>query len=286
MNSYLKIILYTCIVAFALASNSAAQGDSTITGLTYIELKDGSTFSGYVIEENEEMLKIRTLANLEIEVPKLQIIKREIVSGEIREGELWYEDPNTTRMFFAPTGRGLKAGQGYFSVYEIFFPFIAVGITDWLAIAGGVSLIPGADNQVLYIAPKITPIRTENFDLSGGVLYLKPPGESEGGGVAYAVGTYGTSKASLTFGIGFGFSGGDFADKPILVLGADIRVSKSIKVMTENWIVFDEGSLLSFGIRFFGKSIAADFGLVFPTTGGNDGFPFLPWLGFAYNFGQ
>lgn len=285
MNSKLFLVHSVWIIIF-FASNVLAQADSTVTGLTYIELKDGSTFSGYVIEETEETLKIRTLANLEIEVPKLQIIKREIISGEIRDGELWYGDPNTTRMFFAPTGRGLKAGQGYFSVYEIFFPFIAIGITDWLAIAGGISLIPGADNQVIYIAPKITPIRTENFDLSGGVLYLKPPGESEGGGVAYGIGTYGTSKASITFGLGFGFSGGDFAEKPILVLGGDVRVSKSVKLMTENWIVLGEGSVLSFGIRFFGKSLAADFGLVYPTDSGGDGFPFFPWLGFAYNFGH
>jgi hypothetical protein len=171
-------------------------------------------------------------------------------------------------------------------VYEIFFPFIAVGITDWLAIAGGISLIPGSENQLLYIAPKITPISTETFDLSAGVLYLRFPGENEGGGIAYGVGTYGTNKASLTVGLGFGFSGGDFAEKPIFVLGADVRVSKSVKLMTENWIVFEEGSVLSFGIRFFGKSLAADFGLFYPTSSGGDGFPFLPWLGFAYNFGQ
>jgi hypothetical protein len=265
--------------------NSLAQ-DSTVTGLTYVELRDGSSFSGYVVEEDEEMLKIRTLAELEIVVPKSQIVKREIISGEIREGQLWYEDPNTTRMLFAPTGRGLKAGQGYFSVYEIFLPFIAVGITDWLAISGGMSLLPGADDQILYIAPKITPLSTGNFDLSAGVLYAKPPEADEGGGIVYAVGTYGTSVSSLTVGLGFGFSGDDFADKPILVLGGDVRISRTVKLLTENWIIEGEGSLLSFGIRFFGSSLAADFALIYPTESDDDGFPFLPWVGFAYNFGN
>lgn len=273
------------MIFFTFFLNISAQ-DSTITGLTYVELKDGSSFSGYVIEESEEMLKIRTLAGIEIEIPIKQIIERKIITGEIREGELWYEDPNTTRMFFAPTGRGLKAGQGYFSVYEIFFPFIAVGITDWLAISGGMSLLPGADDQVLYIAPKITPLSTGSFDLSAGILYVKPPKADEGGGIAYGVGTYGSSKASLTLGVGFGFSGGDFADKPIIVLGADLRVSRSVKFVTENWIMIDESSLISFGLRFFGTSIAGDFGLIYSTENDGDGFPFLPWLGFAYNFGK
>ncbi len=285
MNFRPKLILFIMMILFSLIINISAQ-DSTITGLTYVELKDGSTFSGYVIEESEEMLKIRTLSELEIEIPKDQIIKRTIVSGEVREGELWYDDPNTTRMFFAPTGRGLKAGQGYFSVYEIFFPFIAVGITDWLAISGGMSLVPGADNQVLYIAPKITPLSLEKFDLSAGVLYVKPPNSDDGGGILYGVSTYGTSKASFTFGLGYGFSGGDFADKPILVLGADLRVSKAVKFVTENWIMLDETSLVSFGLRFFGTSIAGDFGLIYSTEYGGNGFPFLPWLGFAYNFGN
>jgi hypothetical protein len=285
MNILPKSVRFLPVILFSLFINISAQ-DSTITGLTYIELKDGSTFSGYVIEENEETLKIRTLSDIEIEIPKVQVIKRSIISGEIMEGELWYEDPNTTRMFFAPTGRGLKAGQGYFSVYEIFFPFIAVGITDWLAISGGMSLVPGAEDQILYIAPKITPVSTGSFDLSAGVLFVKPPNADEGGGIAYGVGTFGSSKTSLTFGVGFGFSGGDFADKPILVVGADVRVSRSVKFVTENWIMIDEGSLISFGLRFFGTSIAGDFGLVYSTENGGDGFPFLPWLGFAYNFGE
>ena len=45
--------------------------------------------------------------------------------------------------------------------------------------------------------------------------------------------------------------------------------------------------LLSGGIRFFGENLAADFALIFPLTGeGIEGFPFLPWIGFAYNFGS
>ncbi len=42
-------------------------------------------------------------------------------------------------------------------------------------------------------------------------------------------------------------------------------------------------TFISLGIRFFGSHLAADFGLITsPDASGN--FPFLPWLGFAYNF--
>jgi len=146
------------------------------------------------------------------------------------------------------------------------------------------SLVSGADGQLLYIAPKFIPLRVEDFDLSVGVLYVSVPNNDEGAGIAYTVATYGTEKAAITFGLGFGFSGADFADQPIIVLGGEIRLSKSIKLLSENWFVLaEETNLLSFGLRFFGENLAADFGLVFSTEGG-DGFPFLPWLGFAYNF--
>lgn len=102
-------------------------------------------------------------------------------------GELWRTDPNHTRLLFAPTARALKAGQGYFSVYEIFFPFVAVGVTDFFTLSGGFSLFPGVESQLLYIAPKITPVHLEKFDLAAGVLYIKIPEEDEGAGILYSV---------------------------------------------------------------------------------------------------
>jgi hypothetical protein len=39
-----------------------------------------------------------------------------------------------------------------------------------------------------------------------------------------------------------------------------------------------------FGIRFFEEKLAADLGFIY--ISGAEGFPFLPWLGFTYNFGK
>ena len=80
--------------------------------------------------------------------------------------------------------------------------------------------------------------------------------------------------------------GADFANKPILVLGGEAQISRRAKLLTENWIVpNEEVQLLSLGIRFFGDKIAADFGLIYPAGADIEGWPFLPWIGFAYNFG-
>ncbi|MBU0560287.1 MAG: hypothetical protein KKG93_12035 [Bacteroidetes bacterium] len=75
-------------------------------------------------------------------------------------------------------------------------------------------------------------------------------------------------------------------NSPILLIGAEFQASNSIKLITENWILpQDSPSIISFGIRFFGDYLAADFALITTSEGfENDGFPFIPWIGFAYNF--
>ncbi len=265
---------------------SYCQQPSTQKDVYQIELKDGSLVVGTILFEDETSIRFRTLSQVEMVLQKDQIVRKKKVSGQIVEGQLWRSDPNQTRLFFAPTGRALKAGQGYFSVYEIFFPFVAVGITDFLAIAGGMTLVPGMESQAIYVAPKLTPLSVKNFDFSIGALYARIPNEDEGAGIVYGVGTVGTPKTSLTIGAGFGFSGADFEDKPILLLGGEVQISRSAKVLSENWIIPDsEGQLLSLGVRFFGEKIAVDFGLIYPLGADTSGFPFLPWVGFAYNFG-
>ncbi len=271
---------------FITTSIAFAQSDSTQVRINRIELTDGSILIGEILSEDDISIRFKTKSGTELTIKKAQIKKREVISGKMVQGELWQNDPNYTRLLFTPTGRALKSGQGYFSVYEIFFPFVAVGITDYLTLAGGFSLFPGAESQVLYLAPKITPVQLKNFDLAGGILYMRVPEEDEGVGIIYSVGTYGNESVSFTLGLGFAFAGGEVADKPVFALGLEARISKSTKFISENWLIPDSDvQLVSAGIRFFGENLAADFALIYPAGADPEGFPFVPWIGFAYNFG-
>ncbi len=258
------------------------------TSYTYqIELIDGSVLIGKIMSEDEHTIQFLTNSNIEMSIPVEQVRKKERISGRIVKGQLWRSDPNRTRLFFAPTGKALKAGQGYFSVYEIFFPTVAVGITNYIAVAGGISLFPGSSEQLLYLAPKVTPVQADKFDLSAGVLLLKIPDEDETAGILYGVSTYGTENSALTLGIGFAFAGGEFADKPVFALGGEVRVGRYVKLISENWLIPNSDvQVISVGIRFFGENLAADFALIHPLGSDIEGFPFLPWIGFAYNFGN
>ena len=278
-----NLIIYIVYFFLFFISVAVAQPDSTDTDVMRITLKDNTVLICHILSEDSTSVQIITLSNIEMNIPKRQISEREVVSGLMVKGEIWEDDPNRTRLLFSPTGRALKAGQGYFSVYEIFFPFLAVGLTDNITLSGGMSLFPGTDQQLFYLAPKITPLQLDNFDLSGGVLYIRVPEESEGAGIVYSVATLGSTNGALTFGLGYGFLGGDFAEHPVLMLGGELRASKSVKFITENWIFAgSEVSLISLALRFFGKNLAGDFGFFIPVSEGDS--VFIPWLGFAYNF--
>ncbi len=251
-----------------------------------IILNDGSELVGFIEYDHGDSVSFNTFSGLSMTIPKNQISRIEKLAGEVIGGEYYRMDPNNTRLFFGPTARSLRSGHGYFSVYEIFFPMLAIGIADVVSLAGGISLFPGAPLQILYLAPKITPIHTDNLDIAGGVLYINSTIENFGGfGIVYGVGTYGNEKASFTGGLGWGFARGELTNKPILLLGGELRLSNSLKLISENWIPPDSDiQFISFGLRFFGDKVAGDFGLIHPLGSRIEYFPFIPWIGFAYNF--
>lgn len=258
------------------------------TNLNLVHLKDGSEFIGHVVSEDSLHINFETLSGTKIDIKRNQIEEIKTVRSDYAIGE----DPNQSRLFLAPTGKNLKGGTGYFSINELLFPMLAFGITDYFTLAGGISILPGSSDQLYYINGKARAVHVKNFDLSAGVLYTNITGAEESGlTLIYGNGTYGTNNASVTIGAGLSFSNdNNSGNYPLLILGGDIKISNSLKFITENWISTspESAQIFSFGIRFFGRSLAGDFGLIHIRDGGGDsaieGWPFFPWIGLNYNF--
>ncbi|RMH79562.1 MAG: hypothetical protein D6681_19055, partial [Calditrichaeota bacterium] len=179
-------VVMVVLLFWLLPVAAPAQDTSARENLVEIVLKDGSKLIGRVVEENDRVIRFQTTGGVEMTLPRDQIQVRRSVRGKSVRGEFWPEDPNTTRLLFSPTARPLKAGQGYFSLYELFFPLVAVGLTDFMSVATGVSLFPGVSDQIIYLNGKLTPINRDNFALAGGALYVFTPG-TEGAGILYSV---------------------------------------------------------------------------------------------------
>ena len=203
-----------------------------------------------------------------------------------------YEDKNLSRMVIFPTARPLKAGQAYFQLNELFLPFIAFGIADIFTIGGGASILPPFKQQLFYLSPKITALHYENFYLAGGLFYAKWMNDDflsnlmeDGFGISYALGTFGDKDKSVTFGFGYGFSGKEFSNKPVVIFGGGFRVSRGLKLIAEGW--FPQGSNYFFGMfgfRAIGKNFCGDAVMMRNYGSGLGRSRFVPWFNITYNF--
>jgi len=294
-----KIMLLFALVSvgswfciFPANAHSAIKGPLRLADSSFVQIVktvDGSTNVGRIILVDQVNITLQTeVTTITIPIAKITEIKETPVRAMVN-GKYWFPNPNATRLFFGPTGHMLKAGDGYISDTYIFFPQAVVGITDHLTLGGGMSLFPGGgmENQIFYLMPKVGISLDQGFCLAGGALMINIPGfdeESFNVGVLYAVATAGDRNRSFSAGLGYGYAEGQMADRPMVMMGGEYRVSPRVSLVTENWIFpgLDQ-PLVSGGLRFFGEGMAVDLALI-NVLGDNMIMPGIPFVDFVFNF--
>lgn len=252
------------------------------TRVVAITTNDGSTFVGRVVAVRSDALDLQTSAGrVTIAFSTMKPVSTIGAPGR----EDWFENPNKTRLLFAPTGQMLKKGEGYFSDYQVLFPGVAYGLTDNISIGGGISLVPaGIDNQLFYVTPKVGFSVSPKLHLALGAIVASVPGERSSFGAAYGVGTVGDADASVTSGIAYGFAGRDFSSEFAVLFGGEKRLSRRIGLVTENYFVPSSVgiSIVSGGVRFMSEKLTVDLALF--NAPSEPVFPGFPWLSFVYKF--
>ena len=216
----LTVVLGLCLAGIFLPTGRAyaqegisIKGTLRIPDASHVQILttiDGTTLMGRIIEIRQTEIQFESdVGTITISIAKIKEIK-EVPASAIKKGVYWFPNPNHTRLFFAPTARPLKRGEGYFADYYLFFPMVAYGITDNITIAGGMSLFPwiGFDKQFLYFTPKVGFNVGNNLALSVGALMVKLPSFGDEDvptvGILYSVGTIGGADNNLTAGLGYG----------------------------------------------------------------------------------
>lgn len=283
------LILASFLVVLPAAAPQAPPSTIAIVvpaeGITQqLELKDGTRAIGRVESIQGDRFTFRTISGVAMEVDRAMVQNIGPVTGRVVNGEFWPADPNPTRLFFAPTGRSLKKGESYFGVYEILLPFVQYGITDRISIGGGTPLVFGSDDVPFWVTPKVQIYKATSTEVSLGVLHFFNVGDYNLG-IAYGVVTTGSVDSAFTIGAGYAYerSGddGDDGGSPLLMVGGERRVSRRIKLVTENY-VFHDGGLVSGGVRFLGERLSVDLGLVSPIGAGD--FVAVPIINFVWKF--
>lgn len=246
-----------------------------------LRLRDGTGAIGRVEAVDGTRVTFRTLAGATLTVERHDIVSVTTVEGRASGTEFWKDDPNPTRLFFGPTGRPLKRGDVYLGVYEIFIPFVQVGITDRFSIGGGTPLVfGGGGDRPFWLTPKFTVIARPKTQVAVGAMHMMNI-DGDSLGVAYGAITQGTRDTALTVGVGYAYAEFEDSGAPVVMLGAEHRVHRHVKLVTENYI-FEEGGIASAGVRFMTGRLSADLGLATPL--GVDEFFVFPMVNFVWTF--
>lgn len=285
-------LILLIILCFVLTSQIFAQNPDTT--LVKIETTDGNEFIGNIISEESDKLILKTEKLGNITIQKADIKSRELIKAQqIKDGKLWFENPQSTRYFWAPNAYGLKKGEGYYQNIYVLWNQFSVGVTENFSLGGGVIplfLFGGGPTPVFATAKLSIPISSEKINLGGGAIVGTVLGEDFGGfGIVYGVSTFGGKDKNVTFGLGYGFAEGEFASTPLINLSGLFRLSSRGYFITENYYLNvdgESGGVISLGGRWLIKKASLDFLLAIPYASGMDTFIAFPVVGFAIPFGK
>lgn len=256
------------------------------TAVVSLRLTDGSQLTGRIVAGDDTSVTLLTFAGARVTLPHRSISSWRPQAGRVTAAGFQNADPNTSRLFFAPTARTLPRGSGYFADYYLFFPVVAVGVTDRVMLSGGMSIIPGLSSQLIYVAGKVGVVRSSSAAFAVGGFWATVPDESDASlGMAYAVTTLGSDDHAVTLMGGYPFTTHDLAPEPLFVVGGETRIGGRSKFMAELWKLPQENDVPAlFGIRWFGDRLAVGFGFVYVLGSQVEGWPLVPWVDFAVNW--
>lgn len=274
--------LAPAVAVQAQTTMPAAPAQAGEVELYELVLKDGSRLFGTIERQDDQQVVFRTQSGATITALRLDIVSLRLVKGRLEQGEFVRTDLHRSRLFFAPTGRSLEKGQVSVGVFQFIAPFVQVGVTDNFSIGGGTPLVFGIEDfdRPFWVTPKLRVFNSEKAQAAVGVLHVFDTSEGDSAGIAYGVGTFGTSDNAVTAGAGLAYSGDSRGG--IVMVGGERRVHRSMKLITENYIWKGGDGILSGGVRFIGERLSADLALAIP-IGAGDLFAF-PVVNFVYVF--
>ena len=272
----------------AAAPDPVVPPDNYLLGRVYrVETNQGTSFTGTLVSLSLTSLEFDAQELGHIRLERTQVRHADL-QGPLRVGKSagYYDIGNGNRLFFAPTGRGLRKGEGALQDVDVYLLGLNYGITDNISLGGYVSVFPGfsPDQQFLAFTPKISYPVGDNLHAGFGLLYVRVPkfdsnGSGTGVGIAYGALTYGGADNNFTVGLGYGFVQGDIGKTPIIQVGGQRRVSRRVSLVSENYIIADAKAGMGglYGIKLNWRRTSLGMGALYFYT-----FPYTENNGYNY----
>jgi len=259
-----------------------------------IETHDGNIFLGEVVEESSEGYHLKTQDGIVILVPSESIKSiNSIKTITSKKGDVWRADPNKSLYLFAPSAYPIDKNKSYCRDFCLVFPSYNKGFGNNFSLQAGAFIIPGMpfDLVPIVLSGKYSLPQAQFVRLATGMMYVSFPNgrdSSFGSGFAFGTATFGNRFTHFSTTLGWGYVRNDkdweFAEKPILVVAGNRRISNTFALVAEYWLppeVDDPTDLpVAISARFIGRRIAVDVGGFFSIY--MAGVP-IPLINFTYH---
>jgi len=230
-----------------------------------VTLKNGNTYLGSVVSVDEQSAGVQTKDGLfNFRYARIENVR---IYNPDDKTTGWSDNPAKNKLFITQTGKMLDKGSGYYQNTYIFFSNFSYGISHYLSVDAGFSMIPGLEieNQMFTAGVKVGTSINNTLYIAGNIKYYKFFEIDEGVSSLFGSITYSKNSLDLTAGtgIGLGLANGSSSDM-LLILGGQYRISERFAFISENIFLptgDDEStSLISFGGRIIGSKSAFDLG--------------------------
>jgi len=297
-NPFRQLVLLENVYSISInrqgyLSNFKKINTTADTTIFRIETIDGNEFTGTIMSQDQEKLLLKTALLGEITIQKKNVRDIAIVDPkQMKGGVLWRDNPQSSRYFWAPNGYGIKKGQGYYQNVWIMVNQWTYAPSNNFSL--GVGLIPlflfgGASTPIWMTAKFSVPLKADKINLGAGILSGTVVGEEQTGfGIGFGIMTFGSRDKNVSLGMGYGYTAGDWAKRPMVTFSSMIRTGPRGYFLTENYYMNAGGEqtvIISLGGRSMLKRVGIDYGLFMPISEGL-GFVAIPWLGLTAPLGK
>ena len=247
--------------------------------MVIIKMKNGDDYKGVLLKQGDGRILLKTVNG------EMNLIASNIHSLENYDyvGKFEFANPHDTRYFFGPTGIPIKKGKGYYQNILVTTNFVNYGVTKNISIGGGFEFISTVlGSPIWFLTPKVGFDLSENIHVGSGFIMAGFADEGTAT-LGYGVFTLGQSETNLSIGVGYGLIDQELSDYPVIMISGTHRISKSIALLSENYVIPDSFYFGIHGIRILSKKNSFDVGaIIIPEIASV--IPALPYVGYVRVF--
>jgi hypothetical protein len=286
----MKHIIICLLLSFSIFSITVAQDKEQKSrpdsGLVVLSTNSDEEFVGTIVSEDAREVSIRLQNGKMLIIPAYTVksVRKLSSSTFFIKGKPVFPNPHPSRYFYTPSAIPMDKGEIYIqSVYGVAYQ-VQFGVTENFSIGATTTIVA---TPVALTAKYSIKIDEKNTLAFGGLAGIVGWGTETNLGIGFGAFTHGTKESNLTIAGGYAWintknSGG--GNSPVMSLSGNQRLSKNLSLMGELWYLPEAG--VFFGGPCFrlykSKKSSFDFGIW--CIGVEDKNPFIPVVGYTYNF--